>query len=80
MARILEKSRYLVLLAVGASLVASAVAFLWGVWKTIPVIVEMITSQGNDPLTAVSARVSLEQKLRLVEAFQARGHVNDGRP
>jgi len=28
MARILEKSRYLVLLAVGASLVASAVAFL----------------------------------------------------
>ena len=80
MARILEKSRYLVLLAVGASLVASAVAFLWGVWKTIPVIVEMITSQGNDPLTAVSARVSLEQKLRPVEAFQARGHVNDGRP
>jgi len=29
------------------------------------VIVEMITSQGNDPLTAVSARVSPEQKLRL---------------
>ena len=46
MARILEKSRYLVLLAVGASLVAAAVAFLWGVWKTVQAIVEIVSDCG----------------------------------
>jgi uncharacterized membrane protein YqhA len=54
MARILEKSRYLVLLAVGASLVASAVAFLWGCWKTIQAIVEIVTTAGKDPAATVS--------------------------
>jgi len=54
MARILEKSRYLILLAVGASLVASAVAFLWGAWKTIQVILEIVTSAGKGAAATVS--------------------------
>ena len=54
MARILEKSRYLVLLAVGASLVASAVAFLWGCWKTIQAIVQIVSTAGKDPAATVS--------------------------
>jgi uncharacterized membrane protein YqhA len=54
MARILEKSRYLILLAVGASLVASAVAFLWGAWKTIQVILEIVTSAGKGAAATVA--------------------------
>jgi uncharacterized membrane protein YqhA len=54
MARILEKSRYLILLAVGASLVASAVAFLWGCWKTIQAIVQIVSTAGKDPGATVS--------------------------
>lgn len=54
MARLLEKSRYLVLLAVVPSLFAATAAFLWGVWKTILVIIEIIVTQGKDPLTAVA--------------------------
>ena len=47
MARFIERSRYLILLAVGGSLVASAVAFLWGVWKTIQVTVEITKHCGT---------------------------------
>lgn len=54
MKRILETSRHLVLLAVGSSLVASAVAFLWGTYKTILVIAEIVGSGGKDAQAAVS--------------------------
>jgi uncharacterized membrane protein YqhA len=54
MARILEKSRYLVLLAVIAALVAAVDAFLWGIWKTVLVIIEMVSTAGKDPLTTVA--------------------------
>jgi uncharacterized membrane protein YqhA len=54
MARILEKSRYLILLAVGASLIASAVAFLWGAWKTIQVILEIVTGAAKGAAATVS--------------------------
>jgi uncharacterized membrane protein YqhA len=69
MARLVERSRYLVLLAVVASLAASAVAFLWGVWKTILVIAKMITSQGNDPLTAVSLIALMDKFLIAVGLY-----------
>ena len=69
MARILEKSRYLVLLAVGASLAASAVAFVWGVWNTILVIVEMITSQGKAPTTTVSLIALMDKFLIAVGLY-----------
>ncbi len=52
MAKILEKSRYLVLLAVISSLIASAAAFLWGVYKTVLVLVEMIIT--GDKSTAIT--------------------------
>jgi uncharacterized membrane protein YqhA len=59
----------LILLAVGASLVASAVAFLWGVWKTIQVIAKMITSLGEDPLTAVSLIALMDKFLIAVGLY-----------
>lgn len=51
--RILERGRYMVGLAVIASLVASGAAFLWGAWKTAQVIIELIVTAGKDPLTTV---------------------------
>ncbi len=54
MARILERSRYLVWLAVFASLVAAAAAFLWGVYKTLLVLIELIATGGKDATMAVS--------------------------
>ena len=51
--RILESSRYLVLLGVLSSLAASLTVFLWGVWKTGAVIVTLLQSGGKDPLTVV---------------------------
>lgn len=54
MAKILEKSRYLVLLAVFSSLVASAAAFLWGVYKTAVVLVDLITTGGKSPTMTVA--------------------------
>lgn len=69
MAQLLERSRYLILLAVVASLVASAVAFLWGVWKTIQVIVKMIASQGEDLLTAVSLIALMDKFLIAVGLY-----------
>ena len=69
MARLIERSRYLILLAVGGSLLASAVAFLWGVWKTVQVIAKMITSQGEDPLTAVSLIALMDKFLIAVGLY-----------
>ena len=54
MARILEKSRYLVLLAVFASLIASTAAFLWGVYKTALVLIELITAGSKDTVMTVA--------------------------
>ena len=51
--RILESSRYLVVLGVLSSLAASLTVFLWGVWKTGAVIVTLLQSGGKDPLTVV---------------------------
>jgi len=52
--RVLESSRYLVLLGVFSSLLASAAAFLWGTYKTVVTIVALVQSRGGDPLAAVS--------------------------
>ena len=54
MEKILEKSRYLVLLAVFSSLIASAAAFVWGVYKTGVVLVELITTGGRSAAMTVS--------------------------
>lgn len=54
MVKILEKSRYLILLAVIPSLVASAATFLWGVYKTGVVLVDLISTGGKDVTMTVS--------------------------
>lgn len=51
--RLLESSRYLVVLAVVASLVASAAAFLWGTWKTWVILWDLAATGGASPQAAV---------------------------
>lgn len=54
MARLLEKSRYLVLIAVISSLVAAAAAFLWGMYKTVRTLIEMVMTSGKEPATTIA--------------------------
>ena len=54
MKKLIEKSKYLVLIAVASSLTASAIAFLWGLLKTLTVIVNLVVSHGKDPLAAIN--------------------------
>ena len=49
----LEGSRYLVLLGVISSLVASLAVFLWGMAKTGAVVLGLLRTGGTDPLTVV---------------------------
>jgi uncharacterized membrane protein YqhA len=51
--RIIEKSRYMVLVAVLSSLLAAAAAFGLGVAKTAAVVVEVILYRGSNALTVV---------------------------
>jgi uncharacterized membrane protein YqhA len=52
--RVLESGRYLALLGVFSALAASAAAFMWGTYKTIQLIIRLVQSKGDDPLTAVA--------------------------
>jgi len=54
MERLLEKSKYLILIAVAASFVASAVAFLWGGFKVIFILINLIKTYGKDLSAAVA--------------------------
>ncbi len=54
MEKLLEKSRYLILIAIASSMLASVAAFLWGATKTIAIILSLITSYGKDPLAAIA--------------------------
>jgi len=51
--RMLESSRYLVLLGVFSSLAASLAVFLWGMGKTGVVVLGLLHAGGQDPLTVV---------------------------
>ena len=51
--RILEGSRYMVLVGVVSSLAASLAAFMWGFLKTLHVIMELVATGGQNPLTVV---------------------------
>ena len=53
MKKALENSRYMVLLAVAASLVASLATFLWGIYTTFKVLVHLIETRGNESGVAV---------------------------
>ena len=48
MKSLLSKSRYLVLVAVLSSLVASAATFLWGTYKTIVVSIHLVSAVGGE--------------------------------
>jgi uncharacterized membrane protein YqhA len=50
MNRLLESSRYLIVIAVLFSLLASMAAFVWGAVKTVATIANLIASSGKDPL------------------------------
>ncbi len=54
MRTILEKSRYLVLLAVCSSLVASAATFAWGTWKTILAVNRLLRVKEDDTHVLIS--------------------------
>ena len=54
MEKILEKSKYLVLIAVISLLLASLAAFLWGAIKTLNIIIDLVISQGRYPFAAIS--------------------------
>jgi uncharacterized membrane protein YqhA len=60
--KLLEKSRYLVVIAVLASLAAALAAFGWGAFKTWHAIVFLLESGGKDPLAAI-------EFIELMDAF-----------
>jgi len=51
---VVEKSKYLILIAVASTLVASTAAFLWGGIKTVKVLTSILTSIGTDPTAAIA--------------------------
>lgn len=54
MHRFLEKSRYLILIAVVFSLFASLAAFAWGAVKTVSIVFSLLSTYGKDPAAAIS--------------------------
>ena len=54
MEKLLEKSRYLILIAVVSLFVASAVAFLWGGLKVIFIVINLIKTYGKDLSGAIA--------------------------
>ena len=50
---LIEKSKYLVLIAVASSLLASAIAFVLGLVKTLSVIMNLVISYGKAPFVAI---------------------------
>ena len=53
MKKLIEKSKNLFLIAVASSLVASTVAFLWGMIMTISVIIDLVLSLGKDHFVTI---------------------------
>jgi uncharacterized membrane protein YqhA len=62
MKSLLEKSKYLVLIAVIASLAAAVAAFLWGAARAFTVIVHLVSSLGKDPMLAIDF-------IKLIDSF-----------
>ncbi len=61
MKRVLESGRYLVVIGVAASMVASAAAFIWGAYKTVMLLIEMVQTQGKD-VVATTGLIALMDK------------------
>lgn len=69
MKNVLRASRYLVLIAVVSSLAASGAAFFWGAYKTVLVILSLVTSAGKDPLAAIALIELMDTFLIAVALF-----------
>lgn len=54
MEKLLEKSKYLILIAVVVSFIASAVAFVWGGIKIIFIVMNLLKTYGKDPMAAIA--------------------------
>ncbi len=52
--KLIERSQGLILIAVVSSLLASVAAFIWGMVKTLAVIVNFAMSLGKDPLGVIA--------------------------
>jgi uncharacterized membrane protein YqhA len=50
---LIEKSKNLILIAVASSLLASAIAFVLGMMKTLTVVINLVTSYGKNPFAAI---------------------------
>ena len=59
--RVIESSRYLVVIGVVASLIASASAFVWGAYKTVTLLIEMVQTRGID-VVATTGLIALMDK------------------
>jgi uncharacterized membrane protein YqhA len=59
---VLEKSRYLILIAVLFTLIASLAAFLLGATKTVAVIYHVASTRGEDPKGAI-------ELIRIIDIF-----------
>ncbi len=53
MRKIIEKSKYLFLIAIASTLMASAIAFVLGMIKILTIIIDLIMSYGKDPFAAI---------------------------
>jgi len=51
---IVEKSKYLILIAVASTLIASTAAFVWGGIKTVKVLISILTTIGTDATAAIA--------------------------
>jgi len=54
MRTIVEKSKYLILIAVASTLLAAAAAFVWGGIKTVKVLIGIVTGFGTDFTPAIA--------------------------
>ena len=54
MRTIVEKSKYLILIAVASTLIASTAAFVWGGIKTVKVLISILTTIGTDATAAIA--------------------------
>jgi uncharacterized membrane protein YqhA len=61
---ILAKSKYLILVAVLFSLIASLSAFIWGSVKTVTALLHLASSHGEDPLGAFEVISIIDTFLR----------------
>jgi uncharacterized membrane protein YqhA len=61
--RLLEGSRYLVVIGVIASLVASAAAFIWGAYKTAALLVAIVQSGGKEAVATTGLTALMDKFL-----------------